>query len=404
MKNDSSHHPYRDVVIVGAGPSGLGCAIALKQCGVKNLVVLDRNGVGSSFARWPEQMRLISPSFHSNPYGQVDLNSITPNTSPADFLRSEHPTGAEYAEYLQAVASYYEIPVQDRIEVTALQRESGEFRVVHSSGEFRSRFVIWATGEFQFPDDGGIEGAEHCIHNTKVEDWNALPGVEHAVIGGFESGIDAAVHLARAGKTVHVLSRGEPWHQDHTDPSRTLSPFTRDRLKSALREAAGSIRFYKDADIEEVKKVGNEYVLVDGEGTTFEVSTKPILCTGFRGGLGPVEEYFLDEEGSLSFTEEADESPLVQGLFYSGPELTHRGSLFCFIYKFRARFGVVAREIAARLDLPWEEPLSQWKERGFMIDDLECCTDCQCAVESEDEAPAEVEVFSDHEAVAEAKS
>ncbi|MEM6278090.1 MAG: NAD(P)/FAD-dependent oxidoreductase [Verrucomicrobiota bacterium] len=405
MKVDPSLLPFRDVVIVGAGPSGLGCAIALKQCGVQNLVVLDRDGVGASFERWPAQMRLITPSFHSNPYGQIDLNAITPHTSPADFLRTEHPSGIEYAGYLQAAANYYEVPVEEGVEVTSLQRNSGEFRVVHSAGEYRAKFVIWATGEFSYPDDGGIGGSEHCVHNARVDDWSELPGVEHAVIGGFESGIDAAVHLARAGKSVHVLSRGEPWHQDHTDPSRTLSPYTRDRLKAALREASGSVRFYKDADIEEVRREENDYVLVDGEGTTFEISSPPILCTGFRGGLGPVEEYFTDEDGKLSFTEEADESPQVEGLFYSGPQLTHRGSLFCFIYKFRGRFGVIAREIADRLDLPWEEPLKAWQERGFMIDDLECCTDCRCAVEAEEEeAPAEVETLAEGKRVAETPS
>lgn len=64
--------------------------------------------------------------------------------------------------------------------------------------------------------------------------------------------------------------------------------------------------------------------------------------------------------------EEADKSTLTENLFYSGPELVHRNSLFCFIYKFRARFGVIAHEIATRL--------------GFMNADLDCCTECQCAI------------------------
>jgi|SRR6056297_783504 len=106
MRPNASLTPFRDVIIVGAGPSGLGCAIALKHCGVENLLVIDRDGIGSSFDRWPAQMRLITPSFHSNPYGQVDLNSITPHTSPADFLRTEHPSGIEYAGYLRAVANH----------------------------------------------------------------------------------------------------------------------------------------------------------------------------------------------------------------------------------------------------------------------------------------------------------
>ena len=51
-----------DVAIVGAGPAGLGCALALQEVGVERLVVLDSQNVGASFERWPEEMRLITPS------------------------------------------------------------------------------------------------------------------------------------------------------------------------------------------------------------------------------------------------------------------------------------------------------------------------------------------------------
>jgi hypothetical protein len=89
-------------------------------------------------------------------------------------------------------------------------------------------------------------------------------------------------------------------------------------------------------------------------------------------------------------SEAADESTLTPGLFFSGPSLQHRGMLFCFIYKFRARFGVIAREIAGRLGREWQVPLALWRERGFMMEDLDCCADCQCAVESEESVNPEV--------------
>ncbi len=385
--------PY-DVLIVGAGPAGLGCAAALKQCGVKRLALVDRREVGASFNAWPVQMRMISPSFHSNPFGQADLNAITPHTSPADFIHSEHPTGPEYARYLKAIAGYYELEVKAGIEIRGVERSGELLTLLGPRKPLHARFVIWTAGEFFFPRQD-IRGSEHCLHNTAVADWSELPGVEHAIIGGFESGIDASVHLARLGRTVHVLSRGEPWYQDSPDPSRMLSPFTIDRLKDTLRNAPGKIRFYKNADIVEVARSGDTYCILDGKGEPFEMSTQPILCTGFRGGLGPVASLFEDNEGRLAFTEEADESPIAPNLFYSGPLLQHRQSLFCFIYKFRARFGVIARTIADRLGLAWEEPLRSWRERGFMIDDLSCCEDCTCAVESGEEvAPAEVEDYA----------
>lgn len=371
-----------DVVVVGAGPAGLGSAIALRRCGIDRIVILERAQVGASFERWPAQMRMITPSFHSNPFGQTDLNALTPETSPGDFLGTEHPSGKEYATYLRASASHHQLPVREGVSVQSIQSGQNGFTLGTDKGSFHSRFVIWATGEFGFPDDGGIEGAEHCLHNSSIEDWRQLRGVEHVVIGGFESGVDAAVNLARLGKTVHLLSRGQPWQDNSADPSRCLSPYTRDRLKAALADGAGSIRFIKQADIVRIERRGDLYVLIDAEGLRLEVSTRPVLCTGFKGGLGLVADRFTGDDGSLSFTEEADESPVTPGLFYSGPLLRHRRSLFCFIYKFRSRFGIVARAIASRLGREWEEPLRLWRERGFMVEDLDCCTSCECAMEA----------------------
>jgi putative flavoprotein involved in K+ transport len=376
MKQDA---PFQ-VIIVGAGPAGLGCAIALRQCGVEQTLVLDRTHVGASFQRWPTQMRMITPSFHSNPFGQTDLNAISPETSPGDFLSTEHPNGIEYAAYLQASVSHYQLTVREGVTVQAVHSDPEGFTVQTDHGPLRSRFVIWATGEFFFPNRGGIEGADLCWHNSEIGDWRQLRGVEHVVIGGFESGIDAAVNLARLGKTVHLLSRGQPWQEDSADPSRCLSPYTRDRLKAVLADSIGSIRFIKQADIVRIERLGDLYVLTDAEGLRLEISTRPVLCTGFQGGLGLVADRFTGDNGSLSFTEEADESPVTPGLFYSGPLLRHRQSLFCFIYKFRSRFGIVAREISRRLGLEWEEPLRLWQERGFMVEDLDCCTSCTCAM------------------------
>ena len=96
------------VLIVGAGPAGLGVATALKQADVNDVLVVDTREIGASFLNWPRQMTLLSPSFHSNSFGLTDLNSIDPATSPADFLRTQHPDGTQYAKYLKAVADYNE--------------------------------------------------------------------------------------------------------------------------------------------------------------------------------------------------------------------------------------------------------------------------------------------------------
>lgn len=381
------------VLIVGAGPAGLGCAVALKQCGIEDVLILDKRGVGATFEAWPRQMKLLTPSFHSNPFGAVDLNAITPNTSPADFLHTQHPTGAEYASYLQAVARHYQIRVEIG-EVRSLVKGRDMFTVQTSAGLISPRFIIWAAGEFSHPDTRGITGADLCLHSSQVRDWSLLRGEKFSIIGGFESGIDAALHLAWLGKEAHLLSRGEPWGDHSSDPSRTLSPRTRDRLRRCILDAPGSLHFYKHADIVKITETRTGFELTDAVGTPFQSPTAPILATGFHSSLDIISRHFSWRGGHAILDETTDESSTTPGLFYSGPSLVHREAMFCFIYKFRARFGIIARTIAQRLSKPWEEPLRLWRERGFMVEDLACCTDCKCAVDSDEADNPEVSEYA----------
>ena len=105
-----------------------------------------------------------------------------------------------------------------------------------------------------------------------------------------------------------------------------------------------------------MERLGDEYLLFDAEDTPLQVSTPPVLATGFKGSLGLIADYLAWEAGRPVFSEASDESTVAENLFYCGPLLRHRGSMFCFIYKFRARFGIVARTIAERMGVEWRKP------------------------------------------------
>ena len=381
------------VLIVGAGPAGLGISLALKQAGVTDQLVVDSREIGASFSSWPDEMSLLSPSFNSNSFGLTDLNAIDPLTSPADFFKTQHPRGAPYAKYLQAIAEQFHLPVSTGIKVKSIEKNSETFTVETDSGTILPDYVVWAGGQFFSPRDKDFEGAEHAIHSSKVESWSSLEGESFTIIGGYESGIDAAINLIENGKYVRLISREQPWTVDHPDPSRSLSPRTFDRLRQILRnpEQGERLELVSDTSIQSIEKIDDHWVLRDQDDIPIGSKTMPILATGFHSGLGLVSSKFdHDENGLPIFSEEADESTLVSNLFYSGPSLTHRSALFCFIYKFRARFGVIAAEIANRLGLPEvEEKLDAYAKAGFMNTDLDCCSDCECAVESsESEAPS----------------
>ena len=385
------------VLIVGAGPSGIGVATALKQAGVTDMQIIDAREIGASFLNWPRQMSLLTPSFHSNSFGLTDLNAIDPETSPADYLRTQHPKGDQYAKYLKAVATYHELPVRTGVRVSALEKEGDQFIATTNQGDFFADIVVWATGQFFSPRDQAFPGSELALHSSKVNDWKELEGDEFTVIGGYESGLDAALNLVDLGKTVCLHSRGEPWTSDDPDPSRSISPRTLDRLREILQspEKSKKLELFKNSDICSIEESQGWWTLLDQDEIPSVSYTRPILANGFHSGLGLVESLFRHDENNLPvFSEEADESTSTPGLFYSGPALVHRNSLFCFIYKFRARFGVVAREIANRLGKPEvDDKLMSYLKAGFMNTDLDCCTNCECAIEPSNSAP-EPKAFS----------
>jgi cation diffusion facilitator CzcD-associated flavoprotein CzcO len=186
-----------DCVIVGGGAAGIGIGCALRELNVKRFCILERGEIGASFLLWPNEMRMITPSFTSNAYGMLDLNAVALKTSPAYTLGTEHPSGEDYADYLQAVAEYKKLPVRTGVDVTGVrQLPGGGFELETSKGMMRSKYVIWAAGEFQYPRLNGFPGAEYGIHNSLIRQWSEVEGEEIVVIGGYESVSSALIMVS----------------------------------------------------------------------------------------------------------------------------------------------------------------------------------------------------------------
>ena len=128
-----------------------------------------------------------------------------------------------------------------------------------------------------------------------------------------------------------------------------------------------------DADIEEEGEEGTEVKL--------RTPQAPLLCTGFGGSvaLGPARDLFeWGEKGSgclagSPLLNEHDESTKTPGLFLAGPAVRHDSLVFCFVYKFRQRFAVVADAIAQGLGHDTEETVQKCKAVNMYLADFSCC-------------------------------
>ena len=137
----------------------------------------------------------------------LDLNSIAIGVSPAYSLEVEHPTGPEYALHLQGVASYFQLPIQENTEVKRVTKIGDEFVVDTTDDTLRAKHVIWAVGEFQYPRLNGFDGIELCRHTATIASYQKLEGDDFLIVGGYESGVDAAYHLSNAVSGCDYLTR-----------------------------------------------------------------------------------------------------------------------------------------------------------------------------------------------------
>ena len=231
-------HESLDVTIVGAGAAGVGLGAVLADLGLDSYAILERDEVGASFQQWPEEMRLIMPSFPSNSFGCRDLNAITTDTSPAFALDREHPTGGEYAEYLRGVVEFHDLPVRTGVEVESVQQHDDGFVLHTPTGVIHSRFVVRAAGQFGQPNDDPFPGASHCVHNSRIGSWSAFANerVEDpiVIVGGYESGIDAALALADLGHEALVVDEEGPSVVYDTE-SASARDWIRKRTRSRQR-------------------------------------------------------------------------------------------------------------------------------------------------------------------------
>ncbi|PRE45439.1 NAD(P)/FAD-dependent oxidoreductase [Burkholderia multivorans] len=369
-----------DVAIVGAGPAGVGMALVLQKVPGLKFGMLEAGNVGESFRRWPLQTRFITPSFHSNPFGLADLNAVDALSSPAVFAGTEHPDGTQYADYLAYVADAHNLPVARgcRVRKVTLAPDGG-FILDTPIGQLHAGIVIWATGEFQFPDLLPFRGAQWCSHYAQVVDWREWDADRYTVVGGFESGVDAAVNLVKFGCAVRLLCRKSTWDpQGPHDPSLSLSPYSRQRLDETIDTGRLEIVFGVDV-IAVTQNEGGGFRIHAGDGRYWDERQAPILGTGFVKGGGVQQIAHLwawDDDGRVMLTD-VDESTLTPGLFLAGPQVRHDARIYCFIYKFRQRFQPMAQRIARHFGLDasgLETGAGVWGPFG----NSECCEDCEC--------------------------
>ena len=208
LASAGAHGCDHDLLIVGAGPAGLGAALEAKHRGARS-VVLEKGEFGGAIKSYPRQKIVMSAPFELPGIGKLRLR----RTSKEALL-----------ELFAEVITRAQLEVVERAEVTAITATSGGFRVVTAARTLTAHRVVLAIGRRGAPRRLGVPGdaLAHVIYS--LPDPAAYAGQRVAVVGGGDSAVEAALALAQQpGTKVTLVHRGADLGRCKPDNQRALA-------------------------------------------------------------------------------------------------------------------------------------------------------------------------------------
>jgi putative flavoprotein involved in K+ transport len=359
---DGSEH--FETVIIGGGQAGLSVGYHLTRRD-RPFAILDANErIGDAWRKRWDSLRLFTPARYD---GLAGWRFPAPAVS--------FPTKDEMADYLEAYAARFDLPVRTGVEVDGLSREGDRYVVASGDHRFEAEHVVVATGANQVPKVPAFADDLHLsivqLHSSQYRHPSQLQEGTVLVVGAGNSGAEIAFEVSRTHPT--FLS-GKPSGQipfrhgpamarfvfpvirfvgHHVLTLRT--PIGRKVQPKFISHSAPLIRVkLKDLSAAGVEQVPRTVGMEDGrpalqDGRVLDVSNV-IWCTGFREEFPWIDLLVFGEDGR----------PLHErGVVVGEPGLYFVGLLFQYAVSSDVLPGVgrdakyIAKHIASREPNGW---------------------------------------------------
>ncbi len=225
-----------DALVIGAGPTGLACAIELRQRGVETIII-EKGCVVNSIYHYPTNM-----SFFTTPelleIGDIPMTSL-----------NEKPNRTEALKYYRRVADHFNLDIHQYERVDCIDGEDGAFHIATTDRHgchrtYSAGKVVIATGYYDVPNLLNIPGENlpKVLHYYK----EPHPYYNHdvAVIGAKNSAAIAALELFWTGARVTLIHRGG---EIQRAVKYWIKPNIENRIKS------GEIKAYFHSTVREIR-------------------------------------------------------------------------------------------------------------------------------------------------------
>jgi thioredoxin reductase (NADPH) len=252
-----------DIICIGAGPTGLACAIEARRAGMKPLVI-DKGCLCNSIYHYPVNM-----VFFTTPE-LLEIGDL-PLVSAA-----EKPVRTEALKYYRRATEHFALELRLFERVLRVQGHDGNFTIVTltekgTEEKYTSKKICVATGYYDLPNELGIPGEKlpHVSHYYKepFAFWNQ----DVVVIGGKNSAAETALDLFRNGARVTLVHRDAVLGQSI---KYWVRPDIENRIKANEVHALFETR---------VVRIEPDYVLVENGAGKRELQARQVFAmTGYH--------------------------------------------------------------------------------------------------------------------------
>ena len=290
-----------DVLVIGAGPTGLACALEAQRLG-QRVVLIDKGCLCNSIYHYPAHM-----TFFTTP----ELLEIGEVPFPS---QNQKPNRNEALEYYRKVAERFALDVRQYLHVDSVEGSDGAF-VVHTTDRFGrrrsmgARKLIVATGYYDLPNYLNVPGEELSKVMHYYDDPHPYYGMDVVVIGGKNSAAIAALDLWRHGVRVTLVHRGPAMHR-HV--KYWILPDFNNRVKN------GEIAAYFDSEVTRIALDSVTIRTPEGERTLENQFV--FALTGYHPDFAFLRSLGIAIEGDdcMPICDESTRESNVPGVYLAG--------------------------------------------------------------------------------------
>ena len=240
-KQDDKHDTpdMCDLLIVGAGPSGIAAALKASELGLKARIV-EQESLGGTVFTFPRQKVVMTQPMELPGFGSVKLVNTTKQ---------------ELLDIWKKALSNFNIDVEERKRVTGINSSNGYFEVTLAEGEVIStRTVLLAIGRRGTPRKLGVPGEDMDKVTYKLIEPELFNGLNILVVGGGDSAVESALLLADSNNVTLSYRKGA---------FARIKPDNRTRIQDAIDN--GRIEVIFNSNLKEIERESITLVVENSE-------------------------------------------------------------------------------------------------------------------------------------------